>query len=328
MSDQTNALIGEDLEVHHPKWGRIFVRNKRPAGDERFTSDRVVIFQHGATYGSAAFDLPFNGLSWMDYVAQRGFDTYCLDLPGYGHSERPQQMSEPAESNPPFMRTHEAAGCLGVVVDFVRQRRQVDRVILVGWSWGTAITSTYTAGNNDNVERLALYAPVWDRTQSGPSPIHVQGQLGAYRTVTKDATKKRRQGGLPDAIKDEVMPAAWFEDWWQATAASDAESDGDTIRAPNGVVQDGAEYWNVGKPLYNPADITVPVLVTVGEWDNDTPPYMAQSIYPLLTNAPWKRLSIVSGGTHSIMMERNRMLLFRSVQQFLEEDAPGAEALT
>jgi hypothetical protein len=51
----------------------------------------------------------------------------------------------------------------------------------------------------------------------------------------------------------------------------------------------------------------VPVLVVVGEWDNDTPAYMAQTLFPLLTKAAWKRLSIVSGGTHAIMMENNRM---------------------
>lgn len=327
MNAPNQELVGEDLEVNHPDWGRIYVRNKRPAKATSFASDRIVIFQHGATYGSAAFDLPFNDLSWMDYAAQRGFDAYCLDLPGYGHSERPSQMSEPAENNPPFMRTRDAADCLGAVVDFVCARRGVSSVCLVGWSWGTAISGTFTSANNDKVERLALYAPVWDRTQSGPSPIHVEGQIGAYRTVNREATRKRRQAGLPEAIKEKIMPAEWFEAWWEATAASDPESDGTTIRAPNGVVQDGAEYWNVGKPLYDPADITVPVLVSVGEWDNDTPPYMAQTLYPLLVNAPWKRLAIVSGGTHSIMMERNRMLLFRSVQQFLEEQAPGADAL-
>ena len=327
MTTPSCELIGEDMEVSHPTWGRIYVRNKRPTDLKQVAPNKVVIFQHGATYGSAAFDLAFNGLSWMDYVAQRGFDTYCLDLPGYGRSERPPQMSEPPENNQPFMRTHDAADCLGAVVDFVCERRSIDSVFLVGWSWGTAITSTYTSNNNRRVSRLALYAPVWDRTQSGPSPIHVDGKLGAYRTVNRDATRKRRQAGLPNSEKDKVMPPEWFDSWWKETAASDDLGNGETIRAPNGVVQDGAEYWNVGKPLYNPADIAVPVLVTVGEWDNDTPPYMAQALYPLLTNAPWKRLSIVSGGTHSVMMERNRMLLFRSVQQFLEETDPSADAI-
>lgn len=319
-------LIGEDLFVPHPKWGRIYVRNKRPVGGEQFAADRIVIFQHGATYGSAAFDLPFGGLSWMDYIAARGFDVYCIDLPGYGRSERPSQMDAPANENPPFMRTSDAADCLGTVVDFVCARRGVDRLCLIGWSWGTAITGLYTAGHGDRVERLTLYAPVWDRTDSAPSAIHVDGPLGAYRTVNREATQKRRQNGLDAEQAAKVMPAEWFNLWWDATTAADPGAMPGTIRAPNGVVQDSHDYWNVGKPLYDPAKIAVPVLVIVGEWDPDTKPDLAIKLYPLLTHAAWKRLTIVSGGTHSLMMEANRMLLFRSVQQFLEEAPPGVSA--
>ena len=95
-------LIGEDLRFAHPKWGEIYVRNKRPADVTSFAPDRIVVLQHGATYGSTAFDVPVGGLSWMDYLAARGFDTYCLDLPGYGRSARPPQMSEPAEEIRPL----------------------------------------------------------------------------------------------------------------------------------------------------------------------------------------------------------------------------------
>ncbi len=68
-----------------------------------------------------------------------------------------------------------------------------------------------------------------------------------------------------------------------------------------------------------------PLLITVGEWDNDTPPVMAQAIFPMATAAPWKRLAVLGGGTHTMLMERNRMLLFRTVQQFLEEAPPGPD---
>lgn len=320
-------LVGEDLSVTHPKWGRIYVRNKRPAGIDAFTSDRIVILQHGATYGCAAFDLPFGGLSWMDYIAARGFDVYCLDLPGYGRSERPPQMDEPAEKNPPFMRTPDAADALGAVVDFVCKRRSVDRLCLVGWSWGTAITSYFTADHGGKVERLALYAPVWDRTDSAPSAINVEGPLGAYRTVDQAATLRRRQNGLTPEQAIAIMPPEWFDMWWQATAAADPAAPAGSIRAPNGVVQDSQEYWNVGKPLYDPSRITAPILVVVGELDRDTKPELAINLFPLFTNAAWRRLSILSGGTHSMMMEANRMLLFRSVQQFLEEAPPSVEAV-
>ncbi|MGI9424329.1 MAG: alpha/beta hydrolase, partial [Hyphomicrobiaceae bacterium] len=328
MSFEDMRLIGEDLVVDHPNWGQIYVRNKRPEMAGTFAAGRTVILQHGATYGATAFDLAFGGLSWMDYLAARGFDAYCLDLPGYGRSERPPQMAAPPEQNPPFMRTQDAAECLASVVDFVRARRGIDRVCLIGWSWGTAITSLFTTRNRDAIERLALYAPVWDRSQSGPSPIHVAGELGAYRTVTRDATLKRRQAGLSAEQWQTVMPAEWFDQWWSATTRCDPDSDGSMIRAPNGVVLDGAEYWNVGRPLYDPAEIHAPVLLVVGERDNDTPPTMAQTLFPLFTQAAWKRLTVLSGGTHSMMMECNRMLLFRTMQQFLEEKPPGRDAVS
>jgi len=320
-------IVGEELAVELAPWGRIYVRNKRPAGTDRFASDRIVIFQHGATYGGEAFDVPFGGMSWMDYVAARGFDCYYLDLPGYGRSVRPPQMDEPADRNPPFMRTPDAARCLGAVVDFVRRRRGVEKVCLVGWSWGTAITSVFTASHNHAVERLALYAPVWDRSTSSPSPIHIEGKVGAYRTVDRAATLQRRLGGLDDRQKDGIIPPGWFDQWWQAVASPDPQGGGMTVRAPNGVVLDGIEYWNAGRPLYDPSRISVPLLVVVGEWDNDTPRSMAETVFPLFTGAPWKRLSILGGGTHAMLMERNRILLYRSVQQFLEESPPGPDAM-
>ena len=57
----------------------------------------------------------------------------------------------------------------------------------------------------------------------------------------------------------------------------------------------------------------------VAEWDQDTPTYMANTLFPLLTGAASKRLVILGEGTHSIWMERNRAALFQSVQVFLEE---------
>ena len=46
-----------------------------------------------------------------------------------------------------------------------------------------------------------------------------------------------------------------------------------------------------------------------------------------LLSEPSEGLSVLSGGTDTILMERHRMLLFRSVQQFLEEAPPATEAL-
>jgi alpha-beta hydrolase superfamily lysophospholipase len=85
------------------------------------------------------------------------------------------------------------------------------------------------------------------------------------------------------------------------------------------VIQDGLEFFGDGKAYYDPAKITVPTLLVVAEWDRDTPPYMAQTLFPLLTNAPGKRLVMLAEGTHTIIMEKNRLKLFEAVQSFLDE---------
>lgn len=320
---QDVKIAAEDLMVAHGD-AQIYVRNKRPEGITNFAPDKIVVMMHGATYPGTSFDLQLGGKSWMDYLAERGYDVYALDLPGYGRSSRPASMDVPAENNAPFMRTVDASKALGSVVDHVLKRRNAASLKLIGWSWGTSITANYTADNPAKVNRLVLYAPQWIRTT--PSLVQVQGKLGAYRTVSRDQALGRWLTGVPEQHKASLIPAGWFEAWADATFATDPKGGGKTLRAPNGVVQDGLEIWSDGKSVYDPAKITAPVLIVLGEWDRDTPPYMAQTLYPLLVNAPWKRHVMLGGGTHTIIMERNRMLLFRTVQQFLDEPPPAPTA--
>ena len=91
-------LVSEDIMVKSPDAGiEIFVRNKRPADMTAFRPERTVVYVHGATYpASTAFDLKLDGLSWMDYIAARGYDVYLLDLRGYGKSTRPKEMAREA----------------------------------------------------------------------------------------------------------------------------------------------------------------------------------------------------------------------------------------
>src|SRR5881227_4007356 len=85
-------LVSEDILVKSPDAGiELFVRNKRPANMTAFRPERTVVFVHGATYPAhTAFDLKLGGLSWMEYIASRGYDVYLLDLRGYGKSTRPK----------------------------------------------------------------------------------------------------------------------------------------------------------------------------------------------------------------------------------------------
>jgi pimeloyl-ACP methyl ester carboxylesterase len=316
-------LVSEDILVKSPDAGiEIFVRNKRPANMTSFRAERTVVYVHGATYpASTAFDLKLDGLSWMEYIAARGYDVYLLDLRGYGKSTRPKEMAEDGTKNAPIVRGDTAVKDIGTVVDFVLARRNIPRVNLIGWSWGTTLMSTYATQNNAKVERLVLYAPSWIRTtpslvQAGPGPTP------AYRMVARDQALGRWMTGVPDDKKAALIPAGWFDQWADATWATDPEGakmNPPVLRAPNGVLQDGLEFFGAGKPYFDPAKITAPTLLVVAEWDRDTPPYMAQTLFPLLTNSPGKRLVMLAEGTHTIIMEKNRLKLFEAVQSFLDE---------
>ena len=301
---------------------QLFVRNKHPAGMARFTPGRTLVYVHGATYpAETAFDLPLGGMSWMDFIASRGFDVYLLDVRGYGRSSRPAAMDRPAADSPPFATTDQAADDVAAVVDFVLARRSLTKLDLLGWSWGTSIMATYAAKHPDTVERLVLYAPVWLRTT--PSLVQTAGPLGAYRTVSREAALARWVTGVAEDKKAALIPAGWFDAWADATFATDAVGAAQNppmLRAPNGVVLDGQRFWSAGKATFDPAALTMPVMLTLAEWDRDTPPTMAQTLFPLLTRSPHKRLVMLAEGTHSILMERNRVELFHVVQDFLEAD--------
>lgn len=318
-------LVTEQAMVASPQPGiQIYVRNKRPANQTHFDAAHTLVFVHGATYpASTAFDLELNGLSWMDYIARRGFDVYLLDLPGYGHSTRPASMDQPADAGQPVETTAQAGQDYAAVVDWVLARRHLKKLDVMGWSWGTTIAGGFAAEQPDKVNRLVLYAPVWISHEKPPTGD--AAKLGAYRTVTIDAAKQRWYNGVPDDKRADLIPAGWFDKWQQATWATDpkaASSNPPALRAPNGVTQDIRGYYMSDKSTYDPGKITAPTLMIQAQWDHDTPPYMSQALFPLLTAAPWKQYVLIGEGTHTVLMEKNRMQLFNAVQNFLEEPAP------
>jgi pimeloyl-ACP methyl ester carboxylesterase len=319
---QAARIVTETIMVPAKDPGiQLHVRNKRPGGMDKFGPERIVLFVHGATYPSeTGFDISLGGFSWMDYVAQCGWDAYMMDLRGYGRSTRPPEMSRPAKENPPIVNTDAAVRDVSAVVDYILARRGVARINLVGWSWGTVIMGAYTAQNNAKVRHLVLYAPLW--VIKNAPPIGGQGPLGAYRTVTKEAARQRGLRGIPKDKQEEISPSAWFDVWWTANLATDPEGAAQTppvLRAPNGIIEDLGKYWMSGKPYYDPSQIMAPTLIIQAEWDMDTPPYMAQEIFKKLSKAPGKRSVLIGEGTHALCLEKNRWQLFREVQLFLED---------
>src|SRR5258705_5617834 len=173
----------------------------------------------------------------------------------------------------------------------------------------------------------SLYAPQWIRNEP-PAPAAANAPpLGAYRLVSKDSAKARWLKDVPADKQADLIPPRVFDAWANATWATDPDSSKQNppmLRAPNGVVEDNMNYWTAGKALYDPGKITVPTLLLHAEWDADLPSYLAQRYFAQLRNTPYKRLIELSEGTHTVIMEKNRMQFFRELMGFLDEEKPLA----
>jgi pimeloyl-ACP methyl ester carboxylesterase len=306
---------------------QLFVRNKHPAGRET-ARDKILLFVDGATYpAETAFDLPIEGVSMMDLIAARGYDVYLVDVRGYGRSTRPAEMSQPPEANKPIVSTAVAAHDLGVAVDYILKKRKVSKIDVMGWSWGTSIAGLYASEHNDKVNRLVLYAPQWIRNEP-PAPAAANAPpLGAYRLVSRESARARWLKGVAEDKQADLIPPGVFDAWANATWATDPESSKQNppmLRAPNGVAEDSMKYWGAGRALYDPGKIRVPTLLLHAEWDADLPSYLAQGYFAQLKNTPYKRLIELSEGTHTVMMEKNRMQFFHELMGFLDEERPLA----
>ena len=98
---QTPKLSIEEFMVPaHDPGVELYVRNKRPPACAR-SSRRAPSCSYMAQPipRIPCFDFALDGLSWMDYIAARGYDVYLLDLRGYGKSTRPTELAEKPDAN-------------------------------------------------------------------------------------------------------------------------------------------------------------------------------------------------------------------------------------
>ena len=175
---------------------QLYVRNKRPGAMTTFRADRTVLYVHGATQASEmTFDLALDGKSWMDHIAEQGWDVWLMDLRGFGGSTKPPEMDRPAADSPPIGPAMVAMRDLQVAVGHILGKRELSRISLLGWSRGANLTGWYASENPDKVHRLVLYAPAWIRN---PSPAATPpAPIPAYQTWSMEQARTRLQAGVP-----------------------------------------------------------------------------------------------------------------------------------
>jgi pimeloyl-ACP methyl ester carboxylesterase len=311
----------------------IYVREVvRPASAlrDKGVANRVVLFIHGAgTPAEVAFDVPYQDYSWMEYLAQAGFDTFAMDTTGYGRSTRPAAMNDPcnlsaaqqlalapdgrAEACSPSygqMMTTIASDWndIGAVVDYLRALRGAPQVSMVSWSLGGPRAAGYAAQNPDKVGKLVLLAPAYSRETSATPPAPLPAAGAAMNTQSRDEFTAlwNRQVGCPDQYEQSV-----FKTVWQAMLDSDpvgATWGPGVRRAPN--------VTNWGWTTTVVAATKTPTLMVTGAHDGQVQPSRVHDLYADLGSKS-KVLIDLACSSHNAMWEKNHRLLFQASLEWL-----------
>jgi pimeloyl-ACP methyl ester carboxylesterase len=312
---------------------KLFVRQKMAEGNTRFTDDNIVIFVHGATGPSTCdFDLGFKDYSWADWMIDKGYVVYMFDKRNYGFSSREKAMDEPAANSKPLSRSYLVIRDIGSVVDHIRAKHRVNKVTLIGWSWGAMTSGYYSSLNSEKIRKLVMYAPAYAlpvHTNLGPGsglqnrrkPYEFNYALGAYRTASTAQNTARWDGEIPvqdkSQYRDPELPAAFWNECMATDPTSNTRNP-PALRAPNGVLED-TFMQATGRRMWNASSIYVPTLVIAGEYDTWSYPEDRELLMRDLANAPAKKSVLIKDATHFVLFEKPRSEFFNEILKFLKE---------
>ena len=329
-AEQEGAIVKEEYLVQGKDQGvKLFVREKRLANLPKIAKENVVLFIHGVPGpSSVVFDLAIPGYSWLDYVAERGFDTFALDIRGFGRSTRPTEMKEPPHQNLPIVRADQVMRDIDVAVDFIRSKRKVDKVNIIGYSIGASWSALYATLHPDKVGKLVMYGSIYGKNSTFVSTFgdptkqdRPNLEMGAYRYLGRKELVEQWNGWIKPEFQDEWRDREVIEAWIDALLDSDPtakQRSPVSIQVPNGPYIDWHEI-HAGRSLFDPARIKAPTMIVRGSVEELMSNEAADELLQKLTSAPSKRRLDLGDSTHYAMFEKNRLHLYRGIQSFLEE---------
>lgn len=266
---------------------------------------KSVVFLHGGPglgIGDGGYDLE---------PLARGRTLLMYDQRGSGRSE--------IVTNPKLLTTDHQVRDL----EAFRQHFRLERMTLIGLSWGTGLATLYAAAHPDRVERLLLVSPMpptkipfWEQrsarinTLIGPAAVSRLGEIRQRlpKATDTEAVALCREAFTISSKPYLVNPAAFTRE------RSEEMCDAPPAALRNRFVVVFAVFDSLGDWDFRPllAKIKVPALVVEGEKTNvplDATRVWAES----LANA---RLLLISNGSHLHFIERPAAF-FKAADQFL-----------
>lgn len=264
----------------------------------------TVLFVHGSSMASQpTFDLQVPGRphsSVMDWFAQQGYDTWCVDMEGYGRSEKGRDNNAPISMG--------ADDCFAAA-RYIRKQVGKRKLLVYGISSGALRAALFAQRHPELVARLALDAMVWTG-EGSPTLAQRKQRLDEYRRMNRRPIDKAFVRSIfsrdhPGTAEDKVIEA--FAD---AILALD-----DSM--PTGTYVDMC----ANLPVVDPEKIVVPTIIMRGQWDGIAGFQDLLGFFDRLPN-PDKSFAVMSGISHASFQQKNYAIVHHILRSWLEQPAP------
>jgi pimeloyl-ACP methyl ester carboxylesterase len=264
----------------------------------------TILFVHGSSMASQpTFDLQVPGRpdsSAMDWFAKRGYDTWCVDMEGYGRSTKDRDNNSDLS---------QGADDLKAAASYIRKLRGPRPLLVYGISSGALRAALFAERNPDMVGRIALDAMVWTG-EGSPTLDERKKKLADFqaknrRPIDKPFVYSIFNRDHPGTAEDKVIEA--FAD---AILSLDSSM-------PTGTYVDMCSKL----PMLDPAKLTAPAIIMRGQWDGIAGFDDLLEFFKRLPN-PDKHFAVMPGISHASFQQKNYMLVYHILLSFFAQPEP------
>src|ERR1700744_5395055 len=302
MSKPQAVIKSEDHWTTKDGSVKLFMFEKY-AGDPAKTVG-TILFVHGSSMaGQPTFDLQVPGRpdsSVMDFFARQNYDVWCVDMEGYGRSEKGRDNNAPIAQG--------ADDCFAAAT-YIQKLRGKRPFLVYGISSGALRAPMFAQRHPGRVARLALDAMVWTG-EGSPTLAERKKKLPEFRTKNRRPIDK----AFIHSIFDRDHPGTAEENVIDAFADAVTALD-DSV--PTGTYVDMCAHL----PVVDPQKITVPTLIMRGQWDGIASFDDLVKFFAKLPN-PDKQFTVMPGISHASFQQKNYALVYHILASFFSQPAP------
>ncbi len=264
----------------------------------------TVLLVHGSSMASTpTFDLQVPGRSdssVMDVLARAGYDVWCVDMEGYGKSEKGRDNNA--------LISQGADDCLAAAT-YIRALRGPKKLLTYGISSGALRAALFAQRNPELVSRLALDAMVWTG-EGSPTLEQRAKRLDEFRAKNRRPIDRAFVHSIfnrdhPGSADDAVINA--FAD---AILKLDES-------VPTGTYVDMC----ANLPVCDPAKITAPTIIMRGQWDGIASFEDLIKFFERLPN-PDKTFAVMPGISHASFQGKNYAIAHHLLLNWFAQPEP------